>query len=228
MEDLRQYLKSEEKSYADGVALYLKYHGNDVHMKFFKQLNDSDENTPQWKLLIQKLSNRLRILAASQPEEPSNIKIVPAQPIQIRKLEIGAAKVNVELKLNEEKLPDNIRELYIRNKGLMIEIAGHHGAMKSAKDDAGRKFNLEMLTMLQEEKDANWRLIDEYLKTNKDAIAVKGDAADKRIDTLKRNIRRVNMEVTEKKNMYTSRQLAKRKENLKLWKKELDDLTKHK
>ncbi len=226
MEDLREYLKNQDKKYADGVALYEKYHGRDKHLQFFRQLSDADPSSMHWKMLMPKLENRLRILSTLQPESMNEVKITPTVPIQIRRLNTTKTDAAIELKLNEEMLPDHIRELYIKQKSLILEIAGHHGAMKSAKDDAGRQFQLQMITRLQEEKDENWKKIDEWLKENKQAIST-GDiktADEKRIETLKKHIRRANLEIREKKNMYSSEQIASRKGKITAWKKELNDL----
>lgn len=234
MEDLSSYLRNEEKDYQSGVQLYEKYHGRDKFMAFFRGNMNAAPESPEFKMLISRLTNRLRVLRQmnDQAPAPEPVKVYPEQkPISIRKIQLpppppASAQVS-ELKLKEDSLPDDILMLYNRNKQLHLDIAGAHGAMKSAKTPDERKFHLEKATQWQEEKDTNWAIIDDWLKGNKQAIENKAEVTDKRktrIQTLNKYILRTKKQI--EAGINDPDKLQKKRDKLEIWRKERQQLNK--
>lgn len=225
MDDLKHFVLNNDRSYPEGVKLYEKYVGRDKFLKFFQQVANADAKSAHYKLLLQRLQNRLRIISQNQEVEPAiTAASAPQTPINIRRIVLPSTTPVSEIKLNEEKLPDDIKALYNENKRLHIDIAGAHAAMKSAKTDADRQFHLSKAITWQEQKDTNWKIIDDFLKTQKgDIIQVQdNDLLEKRIQTLNKYIRRTTDDLKEKK--HTPEKAEEKREKIKVWKQELKEL----
>lgn len=227
MKDLVEYLGSNPHDYNQGVKLYEKYSGRDKYLKYFIGNPTEDINSPQFKLLIQRLKNRHRIIVQNNVEiEPEKQLVqVPKTPIGIRKLTIPETTDPQHIDIDDKELPDDIKMLKHQNKALHLEIAGCHGAMKSAKTNDERKFHLNRALDLQLQKDTNWSIINDYLKSNNiDAQKpTESDNIKKRITTVTKYINRYKKEISQ---INDPDALERKKLKLTAFRQELKELKK--
>jgi hypothetical protein len=233
MNKATQWLKDSGRDFSAGMAIYKEVFGMDKHYDFFSKAKNPQPGGLHFNILIEKVRvcERRIVNTTPEPETKSeakapDINIKPIKPVKgIRIVDNHTVEVSL--------LPKELQELFFRNKQIMKELAGSHGEMKSATDDAARAKSLELCKDLEQEKDNNWSAIDTWWNENKGELAgqLAGQKADKdqletniekRIETVRKAIARVKKEL--KDSTLDLKKVASRKKKLATWEKEYSDL----
>lgn len=233
MNKATQWLKDTGRDFAVGMVIYKEVFGMDKHYDFFSKAKKPQPGGLHFNILIEKVRVCERRIVNSTPE-PETKSAVKAPDINIKPIKpVKGIRVVDNHTVEVSLLPKELQELFFRNKQIMKELAGSHGEMKSATDDAARAKSLELCKDMEQEKDNNWTAIDTWWKENKGQLAgqLAGQNADKdqletniekRLETVRKAIARVNKEL--KDSTLDIKKVKSKKAKLETWKKEYADL----
>lgn len=242
---LRQWLGNPKRNYDEGVKLYLKLRTDLKFDNFFQSVKNAEPSSLHSNMLVQKLSNILRIEEAkpqpktAQPEAPK-VDISKAKPITVDPIPLKTKKLFPKIDDNPfiriEELPEDLKALYENEvQPKAKEIAHYHEAAKVANTDEARKEAINMAAELEDKKAAAWKQIDDWWRVNKLGdgkpeekpaepekvnVGKKAIELQARIDDLNTNINRAEKELP---TLTDKKKKANREKSLADWKKELKD-----
>ncbi len=232
MNKATQWLKIPDRKYQEGVLIYKEVFGMDKQYAFFANASDPKPGGLHFNLLIEKIRVAERRIGNSL-SDPGEIVKQKNPEIKLKPIKAEKSPRFVDNHLVEvTQLPKNLQEKFFRNKQLIKELAGEHGAMKSAADDAQRAKHLEICKELEKEKDENWKAIDTWWEENgqktgqnagqKPVQSIEEPDIEKRIETVRKAILRVKKELKDK--TLDLKKVMSKKEKLQAWEKEMADL----
>jgi hypothetical protein len=233
MMTIQQWLANEKRKYADGVQLYHKYKKNNEKDSFFNSVTDSKEGALHYNMLLSWMKNTFRKLPP-QPDPKAEVKI-PAKAI----------KANIETPANQVKyvhnelvdvksLPPDVQKLYFRNQEITKKLTRLHQELREAKSDQERQPIASVIADINKERQDNWQEINKYGKdpsTHAQETAKESQEegtledpkptpkevleAQRRLQTAKINIARVEKELKDPK--ITGAKRSSRKAKIKAW-----------
>jgi len=201
MENLKNYLNSQDKDYQDGVNL-LKGLSSDINeLKFFDIPNHAKMHVD---MLINKLKNIYRV-ASQNPAKPEKQIQQASKPIVVKRMHFSehdeplrATKLLTNKLLSREwdELDNKERNYFngnsqifgekkaklIENSRIESELKTLHASLFHAKDDDERQQISERLVSLKKRQAENWSNIDNFeyvpepVKTREDTAHI--DKAD--------------------------------------------------
>lgn len=221
-----QWLADPQRVYADGLRLYAEVFGTDKQYDFFAGASNPEIGTLHFNLLEEKMRRAARMLPAEQetsvPEVKTPVRAKSAKPSfsnpdQIHIVDNPLVEVT--------QLPEKLQKLFFDNKRMTIELAAAHAELKTATSDDARKELLARAKSLEKTRASNWKVIDQWWSENKGTgTDAKLDENAKRRETLLKNIRRAETEISSGK--LDEAKIKSRKTKLATWKQELSDLKK--
>ena len=228
---IKEWLADPDKSYLSGLALFNETKHSTQYDKFFALNNKPDPSSLPFKMLIQQLQNALRKIE-QYPEEP--VKLEGAKPIGTPSLKTKATQkqsVKILTEIDLKNLPEDLQANYNRTKEIVPEMNAVQQEMRDATTDEDRQNKAETLCNLEDEKDASWKAIDDFVaKTDVVEVVKEADpvalalAKNRRIENLKIYIGRENKRIEAGKvNESIMPGVVKKIDD---WKKELSELEK--
>lgn len=232
MNQATQWLQNPDRKYQDGLLIYKEVFGMDKQYAFFANAPEAKPAGLHYNLLTEKIRVAERRIGNTLPDSAETVSL-PNPDIRLKPIRAEKSPRFVDNHLVEVTLlPAELQEKFFRNKQIMKELAGEHGAMKAAADDAARSTHLEMCKVLEEEKDANWKSIDSWWEENGQKTVQPGEKkpeqnkeepnAEKRMETVRKAILRVKKEL--KDTTMDLKKIKSKKEKLAAWEKEMSDL----
>lgn len=228
MNKATQWLNNPDRKYQDGVLIYKEVFGMDKQYAFFANVSDPKPGGLHFNLLTEKIRVAERRIGNALPDPVETMKEVNPE-IRVKPIKQDQSTRFVDNHLVEvTSLPAELQEKFFRNKQIMKELSGEHIEMKAAADDEARATHLEMCKELEQEKDANWKLIDDWWKENgqkaekQDGQKAEETNADQRMETVRKAILRVKKELKDK--TMDLKKVMSKKEKLAAWETELADL----
>jgi chromosome segregation ATPase len=244
LKKISDWLKNPDRNFADGVAIWNDYKKTDKNCaafdKFFSATNPA-KNSTQFTMLVRKVADIHRKLSAN----PSLIKQPPVTVAQLqpKTMQEKFAKRLQELKserprivdnpiVDVKELPENLQQLYFKNKELVKKRAGYH--MKAKSFDEGAEFNEQrkkyddLVVEIDDEIAENWRQIDNWHKEKNNPPAEKEPDAEPKLTDKVKKINNLTNYINRAKAKIKSfpEEAAKLTPKINKWQAELDELTK--
>lgn len=250
LEKINQWLTNPERTYNDGLDLYLKSRSKPDFDKFLTDGKDSKPESVQYNMLYQRLTNIARIMGNGVPVKKEETKPVITTEKE-EKPKAGKSKQFPKIDdnpiINASELPDELRAKWDEIQAITPEIHAYHEQAKNATADDDRKELINLAAELEDKKDSLWEAIDTWWKETKlgegaapktekpqtESEQNKAKAAvliNSRIEDLKTNIARAEKEIvslsaTDEDKLKNAKKIAYRNNNLPTWKQELEEKT---
>jgi len=165
---VKEWLKNEKASMADGIAIYNRLKIHSKHDDYFRNNAKEAPGSLAWNILRQNLQLLVHreaiigtVVTAPKP------KTIITQNIKIKdsvKEESAAKTKKIRYQADDyNKLSINGKELYDENVMLMGQNKSLKASLDAATNDASRKTLADQLCRNEDKIDSNWNRIDAEL-----------------------------------------------------------------
>ena len=246
MNDIKNWIASEDKQYTEGVAIHRKY-GRDKDLSAYFDRNPvAIAGSMPFNMLVRELSRLARIAAQTagtdpelQATHPSLRGSTPKQSgeqLSTLNSQLSTPKLRIvdTLDIDYEKLPPALQAKYKEIQATFKDMCRLHDGLKNLKTDAERAIDVAKLKDMEDSNAERWADIYEWADGNnavrelsperKADPELQGMLAERRRRNLGIYINRALKSISSDADL-TKEQTEKLQEKVKAWQAELDKLS---